>query len=224
VRVPPSFKGTPRAVPDNRHLREDQDLHTAPSSPSPVRKTSLVTCVLLAPRASIFLHPTFSETVACPRHGWNSTLRLYSSTMLGACLIKSQGAIYSRSQTSSRWLSNDTVTTWSRGPADMCTIKGDDFISCLATSLSLVHQWCLSPPQSHMATVTSSIRRQLVVFWVAKESPITVDPWPCSLRNKTKPDHVSEGPAPSYIYIRRWLHDLPLWPDVYSLHLLWLCT
>jgi hypothetical protein len=76
----------------------------------------------------------------CPRHGGIATLRLHSSTMLGACLLQSHGAIYSQIQASGSWRSNDTVTTWSGGPADMCMIKGGDFISCLATSLSLVHQ------------------------------------------------------------------------------------
>jgi hypothetical protein len=36
--------------------------------------------------------------VASPRHGRNSTLRLHSSTILGACLLQSYGAIYSQSQ------------------------------------------------------------------------------------------------------------------------------
>jgi hypothetical protein len=44
---------------------------------------------------------------------------------------------------------------------------------------------------------TPSIRGQFFIFWVARESPTTVDPWPCSLRNTTKPDYVSEGAAPN---------------------------
>jgi hypothetical protein len=55
--------------------------------------------------------------------------------MLGACLLQSHGVIYSQSRDSGSWQSGDTVTTQSRGPADMYMIKGDDFISCLTTSL-----------------------------------------------------------------------------------------
>jgi hypothetical protein len=76
----------------------------------------------------------------CPWHGLKTTLRLHSSKMLGACLLQSHCAIYSRSQTSGRWLSDDTITTWSRGSADMCTIKGDDFTPVSRHLLSLVHQ------------------------------------------------------------------------------------
>jgi hypothetical protein len=54
--------------------------------------------------------------------------------------FKSYGAIYSQSPTTGRRLSDDTVPTWSREPADMCVIKGNDFIHYLAMSLSLVHQ------------------------------------------------------------------------------------
>jgi hypothetical protein len=90
------------------------------------------------------LLPTQQSTIwwtnTCPWHGWITTLRLHSSTMLGACLLPSHDAIYSQSQTLGRWLSDDTVTMWSKEPTDMCVIKGDDFIHCLATSLSLVHQ------------------------------------------------------------------------------------
>jgi hypothetical protein len=60
--------------------------------------------------------------------------------MLGACLLQSHSAIYSQSRALGSWRSNDTVTTWSKGPVDMHMIKGDDFISCLAMSLSLVNQ------------------------------------------------------------------------------------
>jgi hypothetical protein len=83
---------------------------------------------------------TFWWTNASPWHGEITTLRLHSSTMLGACLPQSHSAIYSQSPTSGRWRSDDTVITSSRGLADMCVIKGDDFISCLVASLSLVHQ------------------------------------------------------------------------------------
>jgi hypothetical protein len=72
-------------------------------------------------------HPTIWWTDTCPRHDLSTTMRLHSSTMLGACLLQPYGAIYSQSWTSSSWRSNDTVATWSKGPADMCMIKGDDF-------------------------------------------------------------------------------------------------
>jgi hypothetical protein len=36
--------------------------------------------------------------------------------------------------------SDDIVTTWSRGPVEMCTIKGDDFTPVSRRLLSLVHQ------------------------------------------------------------------------------------
>jgi hypothetical protein len=76
----------------------------------------------------------------CPWHDFTTTPRLHSSTMLGACLLQSHSAIYSRNPTSGRWLSDDTVTTWSRGPADMCTIKGNDFTPVSRRLLLLVHQ------------------------------------------------------------------------------------
>jgi hypothetical protein len=72
--------------------------------------------------------------------------------------------------------------------------------------------------RGHMATVIPSISGQLVVFWVARASPTTVDPWSCSLRYKTKPDPVSEGSAPNLAPLRRQLHDLLLRPDVYYLY------
>jgi hypothetical protein len=50
-------------------------------------------------------------TVACPWHGLTTTLRLHSSTMLGACLPQPHGAIYSRRRALSSWRSDDTVTT-----------------------------------------------------------------------------------------------------------------
>jgi hypothetical protein len=73
-------------------------------------------------------------TNTCPWHDRITTLRLHSSTMLGACLLQSHGAIYSGNPTLGGSLSDDTVTTWSRGLAYMCVIKGDDFIFCIATS------------------------------------------------------------------------------------------
>jgi hypothetical protein len=72
---------------------------------------------------SFKLLTTYQSTIwwtdTCPWHGLKTTSRLLSSTMLGACLLQSYSAIYSQSQTSGRWLSDDTVSTWSRGPADM---------------------------------------------------------------------------------------------------------
>jgi hypothetical protein len=58
---------------------------------------------------------TFWWTVACPWHGLTTTLRLHSSTMLGACLLQPHGAIYSRRRASGSWRSDDTVTTWQWG-------------------------------------------------------------------------------------------------------------
>jgi hypothetical protein len=86
------------------------------------------------------LHPTLWWMDTCPWHGLKTTLWFHSSTMLGACLLQSRSAIYTRSRALGNWRSDDTITTWSRVPADMCTIKGDDFIHCLAMSFSLVHQ------------------------------------------------------------------------------------
>jgi hypothetical protein len=63
----------------------------------------------------------------CPWHGLNTILRLHSSTMLGACLLQPHRAIYSQSQALGSWRSDDTIPTWSRGPADKCVIKGDEY-------------------------------------------------------------------------------------------------
>jgi hypothetical protein len=49
-------------------------------------------------------------TIACPWHGLTTTLRLHSSTMLGACLPQPHGAIYSQRRASGSWRSDDTVT------------------------------------------------------------------------------------------------------------------
>jgi hypothetical protein len=57
----------------------------------------------------------------------------------------------------------------------MCTIKGDDLTPVSRRLLSLAHQYCLSPPQNHMAAVTPLIRGQSVIFRVSKESPTTID-------------------------------------------------
>jgi hypothetical protein len=72
-------------------------------------------------------HSSISWADTCPWHGLKTILRLHSSTMLGACLLQHHNAIYSQSRTSGRWQSDGTVTTWSRGPVYMCTIKGDGF-------------------------------------------------------------------------------------------------
>jgi hypothetical protein len=48
-----------------------------------------------------------------------------------------------------------------------------------------------------MVTVTPSISGQFDIFWVARESLTTVDPWPSCLRYTTKLDPVLEGPAPN---------------------------
>jgi hypothetical protein len=53
---------------------------------------------------------TLRWTIACPWHGLTTTLRLHSSTMLGACLPQPHGAIYSQRRASGSWRSDDTVT------------------------------------------------------------------------------------------------------------------
>jgi hypothetical protein len=58
-------------------------------------------------------------TNTCSWHVHKTTLRLHRLTILGACRLQSHSAIYIRSQTTGRRLSDDTATTWSRGPADM---------------------------------------------------------------------------------------------------------
>jgi hypothetical protein len=59
----------------------------------------------------------------------------------------------------------------------MCTIKGDDFIS-LSRDILVASASRMPEPRrrGHMATVTPSICGQFVIFWVARESPTTVDP------------------------------------------------
>jgi hypothetical protein len=56
-------------------------------------------------------HPTIWWTVACPWHGQNSNMQLHSSAMLGACLLRSYGAIYSQSRALGSWRSDGTMTT-----------------------------------------------------------------------------------------------------------------
>jgi hypothetical protein len=96
-------------------------------------------------------HSTIWWTDTCPWHGLKTTLRLHSSTMLGACLPQPHDAIYSQSRTSGSWWSVDTVTTWSWDLQTCARLKAMTLLPCLATSLSLVHQWCLSPTtESHV--------------------------------------------------------------------------
>jgi hypothetical protein len=117
-------------------------------------------------------------TNTCPWHGGITTMRLHSSTMLGACLLQPHGAIYSQSRASGSWGSDDTVTTWSRGSADMCVIKGDDFISLSHDVFVASALMMPGPPQSHMATLTPSIHGQFVVSrWQENLRPLlTRDP------------------------------------------------
>jgi hypothetical protein len=76
----------------------------------------------------------------------------------------------------------------------MCTIKDNDFTSIYVASALMMPE----PATESCGYNTPSIRGQFVIFWVPREYPTTIDPRPCSLRNKmTKPDHVSEGPAPN---------------------------
>jgi hypothetical protein len=111
----------------------------------------------------------------CPWHGFTTILRVHSSTMLGACLLQFHGAIYNRNPISGMWLSDDTLTTWSRGLANMCVIKGDEFISCLATSFVTSASMMPEPAAESHGYSTPSIRGQFVAFWAARESPTTVD-------------------------------------------------
>jgi hypothetical protein len=98
--------------------------------------------------------PIIWWTNTCPWHGGNTTLQLHCSTMLGACLLQLHGAIYSRSQALGSWWSDNTITMWSWDLQTCAWLKTMTLFPNLTTSLSLVHQWCLSPSQSHMATVT----------------------------------------------------------------------
>jgi hypothetical protein len=58
----------------------------------------------------------------------------------------------------------------------MCMIKGDDFISLSRDVLDASSSMMPEHRHSHMAIVTPSIRGQFVIFWVARESPTTIDP------------------------------------------------
>jgi hypothetical protein len=66
---------------------------------------------------------TFWWTVACPWHGQRTTLRLHSSTMLGACLLQLHGAIYSRRRASGSW-ELMTLSPRDEGTCSLCIIKG----------------------------------------------------------------------------------------------------
>jgi hypothetical protein len=89
-------------------------------------------------------------TNTCQWHGGNTTLQLHSSTMLRARLLQLQGAIYSQSWTPSSSRGDDTVTTWSWELQTCAWLKATTLLPCLATSLTQVHQWCLSPvTESH---------------------------------------------------------------------------
>jgi hypothetical protein len=69
----------------------------------------------------------------------------------------------------------EVMTLWSRGPADMCVIKGGDFVSCLMTSFVASASMMPEPAvESHGYTTpldTWAVRR----LWVARESSTTVD-------------------------------------------------
>jgi hypothetical protein len=104
-----------------------------------------------------------------------------------------------------------TLSPRGNGVCSLCIIKGDDIT--LSDSRRLC-RLCIMMPEprrrGHMATVIPSISGQLVVFWVARESPTTVDPLSCSLCYITKTDPMSEGSAPNLTPLRRRLHDLLL--------------
>jgi hypothetical protein len=78
--------------------------------------------------------PTIWWTNTCPWHGGNTTLQLHCSTMLGACLLQSHGAIYSRSQASSSWQSDDSVTAWSWDLQTCARLKVMTLFPCLVMS------------------------------------------------------------------------------------------
>jgi hypothetical protein len=95
--------------------------------------------------------------------------------MLGIYLFQYHGAIYSQSQDLGSWQSDDTVTTWSRGPADMCMIKGDDLTLSRDVFVASASMMPEPAAESHGYSIPL-ICGQFVIFWVAKESPTTVDP------------------------------------------------
>jgi hypothetical protein len=58
----------------------------------------------------------------------------------------------------------------------MCTIKGDDFISLSCDVLVASASMMPEPAAASHGFSPPSIRGQLVIFWVARESPTTNDP------------------------------------------------
>jgi hypothetical protein len=62
------------------------------------------------------------------------------------------------------------------GPANMCTVKGDDFITLSRDVLVASASMMLEPTADSHGYSTPSIRGQFVIFWVARESPTTIDP------------------------------------------------
>jgi hypothetical protein len=97
------------------------------------------------------------------------------------------------------WAVGEMITLSPRSPGTCRRVwlKVMALLPCLTMSLSLAHQWCLSPAAESHGYSTPLIRGQFVIFWVAREFLTTVDPWPCYLRNTTKHDLVSEGSAPN---------------------------
>jgi hypothetical protein len=57
----------------------------------------------------------------------------------------------------------------------MCTIKGDDFISLSRDFLVASASMMPEPAAESHGFSSPLIRGQLVIFWVARESPTTVD-------------------------------------------------
>jgi hypothetical protein len=124
------------------------------------------------------------------------------------------------------------MTLWPRdnGVCSLCIIKGNDIT--FPDSRRLCRLCINVAPQRSHGYGNSSISGQFVIFWVVRASPTTVDPWPRSLRYKTKLDHVSEGPAPKLAPLRRQLHGLlsTTWWILFTparlcvlVHPLWLC-
>jgi hypothetical protein len=93
----------------------------------------------------------------------------------------------------------------------LLSLTHDVFVVC-ASMMPEPHR------RGHKATVTPSFNGQFVVFWVARESPTTIDLSPCSLCYTTRPDPVSDGSTPNLAPLQRRVYDLPLRPDDPYLH------
>jgi hypothetical protein len=61
------------------------------------------------------------------------------------------------------------------GPADMCTIKGDNFITLTRDVFVASTSMMPEPTTESHGYINPLICRQFVVFWVARGCPTTVD-------------------------------------------------